>query len=497
MRERSPGGRMDRLRQIRFKVRALWRRRSLDAEMAEEMRAHLDRLVAASRSEGMSPGEARARALRQFGNVPSLEEQARDEWQFRWPEAVAQDFRFAARQLSRSPGFAVTAILSLALGIGASTAIFSAVDAILLRELPLPEAEQLGIVLMGPRGGAPGKGTGIGPAIALEMVERARAFAEVSALTLTEFDVRQGASAERVSGMRVAASFFRTLGVAPALGRDFRSSDDQAGSERVAIIDSTIWRRAFGGDPDVVGRSLQAGAERVTVVRVMGDSFHFPEMCGAAFKPQIWTPLAFAPRESADRGSRYTSLRLKRRSEWPWEAVQRELDTITREYEKRDSATFGNQQLRAVPLREQVVGEKRPMLMLLWLAVSCLLLVACANAANIVLSRTTARARELAVRSSIGASRSRLFSQLILEGSLMAIIAAVIGIVLASATISLAGQALGEFLPRVDEIAINWRVLAFTAGTTWLTTLIVGLVPARRPSAVAPGDALNREETPT
>jgi len=488
---------MDRLRQIQFKLRALWRRRALDAEMAEEMRAHLDRLVAVNRSKGMSSADARARALRQFGNVPSLEEQAREEWQFRWLEAVARDFRFAARQLSRSPGFAALAILSLALAIGASTAIFSAVDTILLRELPLPQAGQLGIVRMGPRGGAPGKGTGIGPAIALEMVGRARTFAEVSAFTLTEFDVRQGTSAERIPGLRVGAGFFRTLGIAPALGRDFRTSDDQAGSERVAIIDSALWRRAFGGDPDVVGRSLQVGTERVTVVGVMADSFHFPEMFGATFKPQIWTPLAFTPREAADRGARYMSLLLKRRSEWPWGAVQRELDTITREYEKRDSATFGNQQLRAVPLREQVVGQERQMLMLLWLAVSCLFLVACANAASLVLSRTTGRATELAVRSSIGASVSRLFFQLIVEGSLMAIVAAVIGIVLASAMISMAGRALGDFLPRVDEIGINWRVLAFTVGTTWLTTLIVGLVPARRLSAVAPGDALNREGTPT
>src|SRR5262245_34252633 len=219
MRERSPGGRMDRLRRIRFKLQALWRRRALDAEMAEEMRAHLDRLVVAHRGEGMSPGEARARALRQFGSVPNLEEQARDEWRFRWLEAIAQDVRFAARQLARSPGFAATAILSLALGIGASTAIFSAVDALLLRALPPPQADHLGIVRMGPRGGAPD--AGIGPAIALEMVERAQTFAEVAPFTLTQFDIREGPAAERVAGIRVAAGFFRTLGVAPAIGRDF------------------------------------------------------------------------------------------------------------------------------------------------------------------------------------------------------------------------------------------------------------------------------------
>src|SRR5262249_5052538 len=153
------------------------------------------------------------------------------------------------------------------------------------------------------------------------MVERVRTFADASPFTLTQFEVRQNAGAERVAGMRVAASFFRTLGVTPALGRDFVAADDRAGAEGVAIIDSALWRRAFGGDPDVIGRPLQLGASRLAVVGVMPDGFRFPELLGATFRPQIWTPLAFARAEASDRGSGYMWLLLKRRSEWPWTGV--------------------------------------------------------------------------------------------------------------------------------------------------------------------------------
>jgi hypothetical protein len=161
---------MDRLRQIRFKLRALWRGREVDAEMIEEMHAHLDRLIAVNRAAGMSPDEAREHARRQFGNMPGLEEWGRDERRFRWLEFIAADLRFGARQLRLNPGFAITAILSLSLGIGASTAIFSAVDAILFRALPFPHADQLSIVRKGPRGGEPV--AGVAPANALEMVQR-------------------------------------------------------------------------------------------------------------------------------------------------------------------------------------------------------------------------------------------------------------------------------------------------------------------------------------
>ena len=292
---------MDRLRQIRFKLRALWRGRDVDAEMVEEMHAHLDRLIAANRAAGMSPEDARDHARRQFGNMPSLEEHARDERRFRWLEFLARDLRFGARQLRLNPGFAITAILSLTLGIGASTAIFSAVDAILFRTLPFPDADRLSIVRKGPRGGEPV--AGIAPANALEMIQRVRPFAVVSPFTATQFVIRQGAvteraAAERVTAVRVASTFFATLGVTPAFGRDFTPSDDRFGAGRVAIISSALWRRVFTSDPHVVGRTLHANGEPLTVVGVMRDDFRFPEVFGPSFTPEI----ADAAGLSAPRG---------------------------------------------------------------------------------------------------------------------------------------------------------------------------------------------------
>lgn len=481
---------MDRLRQIRFKLRALWHRRDFDAEMSEEMRAHLDRLVETNRAAGMAPDEARYRALRQFGNMPSLEERARDERHFRWLESLVRDLGFGMRQLRLNPGFATTAILSLTLGIGASTAIFSAVDVILLRPLPFQHADQLSILRKGPRSGEPVRG--VAPANALEVIERVQLFADAAAFTTTQFVVRRGPEAERVAGVRVGSTFFRTLGVTPILGRDFTPSDDRFGAERIAIISSELWQREFARDPHVLGRTLDVGAQRLTVIGVMPEGFRFPELFGPSFKPEIWTPLAFPPNEATMRGAGYMSLLLRRRDGWQWDAVQRELDLIAREYEKLEPTNYGQEQLRAVPLRQLVIGDTRATLVLLWAAVTCLLFVACANTANLVLSRSAARSKELAVRASIGASRVRLFSQLITESVLLSVIASGLGLLLAWALLFVARDALRDFLPRVDEIKVDWQVMVFTISASWVTSLAVGLIPARRLSATTPRDALNR-----
>src|SRR5215831_3878319 len=347
---------MDPLRQILFKLRALWRGRRREVEMAEEMHAHLDRLAEAHRAAGFSPDEARLRARREFGNIPSLEERARDEQRFRWLESLVRDSRFGVRQLRRNPGFATTAILSLTVGIGASSAIFSAVDVILFRPLPFPHADHLSIVRKGPRTGEPV--SGVAPANALEIVERVKPFADAVAFTGAQFVVREGSEAERVTGLRVGSAIFRTLGAMPMLGRDFMPSDDQFGTDRVAIISSGLWRRAFAADPQVIGRSLEmGGAQPLTVIGVMPDEFRFPDVYGPAFRPEIWTPLAFAPNEASVKGAGYMFLLLRRRDAWSWDGVQRELDLIARAYEKKEPQAYGREQLRAIPLGQSVIGH--------------------------------------------------------------------------------------------------------------------------------------------
>jgi predicted permease len=483
---------MEWLRRLRFKLSVLFRDPAVEAEVAEEMSAHLERLIARNRDAGMSAEQARRTALREFGNVALLQEHARDARRFAWLECVCRDLTYAWRQLRVNPSFAVTAVLSLTLGVGASVTMFSAVNTILFRDLPLPHADRLAILRKGPRGGTPERG--IAPADALEMVERLRPVAAAAPFTLAQFEIRGQGSAERVSGVRVGAAFFSTLEITPPIGRDFVASDDRLEAERVAIISSVLARRYFGSGAAAVGHQLDVGSDRLTIVGVLPDGFRFPNFLSTP-DPDVWTPLAFHPIEAATRGAGYMNVLLKRHSGVAWELVERELDVVSREYEKTQPRAYGNQQLRAIAAHEQVVGRSRPMLLLLWACVTSVLLISCANTANLVLSRAAARSRELAVRASIGASRVRLFSQLVTESLLLAGVASALGLAFAVAAIALTRQALAFRLPRAEEITIDWRVLLFTVSLAVLTSLIVGLVPAYRLSAVAPRDALTRAGT--
>ncbi len=484
---------MDWLRRIRFKFSVLFRDRAVEAEVEEELSAHLEQLIARNRDAGMSTEEARRTALREFGNVALLQEHARDARRFAWFECVRRDLTYAWRQLRLSPSFTVTAVLSLALGVGASVTMFSAINAILLRDLPLPHADRLAVLRKAPRDGTPPRG--IAPADALEIEDRLRAVASAAPFTYTQFEIRGQHTAERVIGLRVGAAFFSTLEVTPALGRDFVASDDRLEAERVAIISSVLARRYFGAGAAALGRQLDVGSDRLTIVGVLPEGFRFPNVLAMPQAPDIWTPLAFHPIEAAARAAGYMNMLLKRHAAVTWELVQREVDVISSEYEKTQPRAYGNQQLRVMAAQEQVVGRSRPMLLLLWSCVTCVLLISCANTANLVLSRSAARSRELAVRASIGASRARLFSQLVTESLLLAGIASALGLALAVAAIALTRDALAFRLPRAEEITIDWRVLLFTVGLAVLTSLIVGLVPAARLSAVAPRDALTRAGT--
>jgi predicted permease len=484
---------VDRLKSLLFKLRSLLRRRTMEADIAEEMDGHVEQLIATYRDAGMTSDEARHAALRRFGNRTSIAEGARDEHRWRLPENIARDARYAMRQMRHAPTVSLTAVLSLALGLGASVAIFSAVHGVLLKELPFRDAERLVIVQKGPAGSVPVRG--VAPANAVEMVERLQSLGPVSLFTQTQHLIQQDDRAERVLAMRVAANFFRTLDVVPSLGRDFVPADDTAGAPRVAIISSSLWRRFFASDPGVLGRTLGTGRDRVTVIGVMPDDFRLPELMGRRTRAEIWTPLAFQASEARARGAAYMYVLLKRAPSVSREHLEAELATITREYAIAEPRVYGGEELRATPFRDVAVRQVRPTLLLLWAAVSCLLLIACANAANVVLSRTAARSRELAVRASLGASRRRLLAQLITESAVLAVIAAALGVGLAAVMVSVSRHALTGVLPRADEIAIDWNVLRFTVVATGLTALGVGVMPMYRSLSIAPREAMGEAGT--
>lgn len=484
---------MEALTRLVFRLRALFRSRRMEAEMAEEMNGHLERLIATYRDRGMTPDEARHAALRQFGNRASITESARDQLRWRLPGNIARDVRYAMRQLWCTPTVSATAVLSLALGLGASVAMFSAVHGVLLKELPFPDAERLTIVQKGARGSLPVRGVAL--ANALEMAERLETLGAVAPFTQTQFLIQQGDLAERVVAMRVAASFFRTLDVPPALGRDFLPADDAPGAARVAIISSAIWRRVFASDPNVLGRTLGTGRDRVTIVGVMPDGFRLPELMGRPTRAEIWMPLAPSASEARARGASYMYLLVKRAPHVSRERLETALGEIAREYTISEPRVYGGEELRATPIREVVVRQARPTLLLLWAAVSCLLLIACVNAANVVLARTAARSRELAVRASLGASKRRLLAQLVTESAVLAAIAAALGVGLAAVLVSVSRHALGGFLPRADEIAIDWTVFRFTVAATGMTALGVGVLPMYRSLSIAPREAMGEAGT--
>ncbi len=484
---------MESLKQFGFKLRAVFQRRRMEAEMAEEMDGHLERLIAMYRDAGMTPDEASHAALRQFGNRTIVAEGAREAYRWRLPENIARDARYAVRQWRHAPTVSATAVLSLALGLGASVAIFSAVHGVLLKELPLADANRLLLVQKGPIGSETARG--VAPANAIEIVERLKPLGAVASFTQTLLLIQAGDGAERVLTMRVGADFFRTLEVTPALGRDFLPSDDAAGAPREAIISHALWRRVFAGDRSVLGRTLGTGRDRVTVVGVMPEGFQLPELMGRRIRAEIWTPLAFQASEATARGAAYMYVLVKRAPQVSQEQLNASVAAIAREYAVTEPRVYDGEELRAAPIRDVVVRQVRPTLLLLWAAVSCLLLIACANAANVVLSRSAARSRELAVRASLGASKRRLLAQLITESAVLAAIAAVLGVAFAALMISVSRHALAGFLPRADEIAIDWTVMRFTVLATIVTALAVGVMPMYRSLSIAPREAMGEAGT--
>jgi predicted permease len=467
-----------------------WRRKRPLRDFDDEIRSHLEMESEELTEEGLRPEEAPYAARRAFGNVTAIRERAYEGSRWLLWDYLKQDVRYAIRGLWRNRGYTAAVIATLALGIGTNAAIFSVVNAILLRQLPLPDADRLAVVWKGPIGGVPEQG--IAPANAIELVDRARGFASIAPFTSAQFVIRQEVGAERVSAMRVASTFFRTLGISPGIGRDFLPSDDRSGAERVAIISDALWQRRFGGDPRVIGRSISVGSTPMVIIGVMPAGFRFPEIFGTNVPPDIWTPLAFGAGEATARGAGYMFLLLKRQPQWSWEDVQRELDAFARSYATLEPQTYANQRLAAIPLHERVVGASRSLLLFLWAAGGLVLMIACANAANVLVSRALARSKELALRASLGASRRRLLRQLLTESFVMVGLAATIGLTLATVAVQVARDTLAEILPRAYEIAIDWRVLALTLAAATLTSLAVGVLPALQLASVSPGEVLRR-----
>ena len=387
-------------------------------------------------------------------------------------ETLFQDLRYGFRMFLKTPGFAAVIVLTLALGIGANTAIFSVVNAVLLRPLPFKDPDRLMVVLQND----PAKSyydIGCTPPDFRELKERNRVFDQMAAFYTNDFNLSEGNEPEQFTGAVVSSNLFPLLRVEPALGRSFLGAEEQFGNHRVVLLAYGLWQRRFGSDRSLTGRLITLNGEKFTVLGVMSPEFQFPNKT-----VQLWTPMAFELENPMNtRGNHFLNVVARLKPAVTEMQAQQDLDRISRQLEQEYKEDAGLN-LKVVTLHARSVGDVKSALLVLLGAVAFVLLISCANVANLLLARSTVRQREMAIRSALGASRGRVIRQMLTESMLLAMLGGSLGLLLALWGIPLLVRLAPADFPRLSEAAVESRALLFTLVISLLTGMVFGLAPA-------------------
>ena len=468
------------LSDLMFRLRALFRRKAVEAEMDEELRSHYEKQVEKLIASGLSREEAVRRARLEFGGQEQLKEECRDARGVSVIETLLQDVRYALRVLRNSPGFAAVAILTLALGIGANTAIFSVIDSVLLR--PLPYTDPAGLVMVWENNSQhPNPHNTVSPPDFLDWQSRNSVFAEMAAIFDQHANLTGNGLPQEVVLQDVSANFFSVLGVNPVLGPGFTVENGQKGHDDVVILSYGFWKERFASDAAIIGKTILLNGHPLRVAGVAPQNFTWFIKDGSftGAKPQMWSPFVF-PASFSDRKDigRFLSVvaRLKPGATVP--QAQSQMNAIAARIAEEYPDFNGYWGANVVPVRDQISGELRPALLILSGAVAFVLVIACANVSSLLLARASAREREIAVRTAIGASPWRIASQLLTESIVLALIGGAIGVALAIWGTDVLLAASPKNLLDLHSIPVDWRVLSFAAGATLIAGLLFGFLPS-------------------
>ncbi len=452
------------------------RRRRMLKDLDQDIRDHIAIETQENIERGMSPDEARTWALRKFGNVTRVKEETREVWSFTWLEQFWADVCFGIRALWKHPGFAVVAVLTLALGIGANTAIFSVVEGVILAPLPYPQPDRLVLVQESRPNLAH---LDISYPDYLDWQRSVRSFQQMAALTWRDYDLTGPGASAHLDGMEITSGFFSTLGVKLAMGRELSPSEDLPHGSPAAVISDHLWRERFAASSQALGKPIVLDGADFTVVGVLPPGFRF------LTNADIYTSLAQgSPMIYNDRTIHGFAAIARLKPDATIAQAQSELSAVQENLDLLYPAADQNLGTLILPLKEALVFEVSGILLLILGAVSIVLLIACTNVANLLLARSTARTREFAIRSALGASRARMLRQLLTESVLLAIGGGVLGLGLAKLAVIVVVALAPASLPRADNIAVNLPVLLFALGISLVVGILFGLAPALDSSSV-------------